>query len=42
MASVGVTVPEKMNIFYNYSQKIGQNQKLAIITACSIETNKQW
>jgi hypothetical protein len=30
---VGVTVPEKMHIFYKYSRKIGQNCKSAIATA---------
>jgi alkylation response protein AidB-like acyl-CoA dehydrogenase len=31
----------KVALFYKFSRKIGQNQKSAIVTACSIEMNMQ-
>ena len=31
----------KVALFHDFSQKIGQNQKSAIVIACSIEMNKQ-
>jgi hypothetical protein len=33
LASVSVTVPVKLHIFYKYSQKFGKNKKSAIATA---------
>ena len=32
----------KVALFHDFSRKIGQNQKSAIVTACSFEFNKQW
>jgi hypothetical protein len=31
----------KVALFHDFSRKIGQNQKSAIVTACSFEFNKQ-
>jgi hypothetical protein len=42
MASVGVTVPEKMHIFFDYSRKIGQNQKSAIVAARTFQKYGLW